>query len=230
MTNTTQPAGDAQATAAGPTPTAPRLGPIGQTVAFLICVGFPGLWTWAMPVSWLKIERQGETVSANAKVCLFFAIPYRSLAISGVTDVGTRASIRNTSNTTPRKGSPAEDEHFLVLRGDDDQTIEFPVAASSRSSLQEKTQAFLHDPHAAELSFFAVSSWAGSVFGGGVLSLLTVAYLFNAFVLLIQAVQRRCGVAPKNLFFAERPESESAVPPSADPCHDSKSQSEKLPP
>lgn len=193
-------------------PPQPGLGAIGQFIAFVVCVGFPGFWTLAMPVSWVKFERHGTSVSANAKVCLFFVVPYRNLSVTGVSEIGTRASVHNTSNTTPRRGSLPEDNHFLVIQGDNAKVIEFPVADSSHSSLREKVQTFLEDPQATELKFFAVSHWIGSIFGGGVLSLLTLLYLCNAVVLLIQAVQRRCGVEPQNLFFAVQPETKLETP------------------
>ena len=158
-----------------------------------------------VPVSWVTLERHGEQVSAKAKVCLFFVVPYRNLTATGVTEVGTRISFPNTSNTTPRKGSPPDDEHFLIFRGDNGQSIEFPVADSSQDSLREKSAAFLQDPQATRLKFFAVSSWPLCIVGG-FLSLLTLVYFLNAAVPLIHAVQRRCGVPPEKLFCAVSPE------------------------
>ena len=182
-----------------------EFGCLGHVLAFAICVGLPGFWTLAVPVSWVTLERHGEQVSAKAKVCLFFVVPYRNLTATGVTEVGTRISFPNTSNTTPRKGSPPDDEHFLIFRGDNGQSIEFPVADSSQDSLREKSAAFLQDPQATRLKFFAVSSWPLSIVGG-FLSLLTLVYFLNAAVPLIHAVQRRCGVPPEKLFCAVSPE------------------------
>ncbi len=208
--DTPQPANEVtiQPTLPGPQPT--RMGPVGQFIAFLICVGFPGLWTLASPVSWVKFERQGESVSARAKVCLFFVIPYRSLSVSGIREVETRASIQNTSNTTPRKGSRPDDQRYLVLRGDGDQVMEFPVADSSMESVLEQTRTFVQDSQATELKYAVVSHWGMTIFGSVPLSLLTLLYVLNAIVLLIQAVQRRCGVPPEKLFFAVTPEEASA--------------------
>lgn len=202
--DTPQPTNEATTPLAKPSPPQSRMGPIGQVVAFLICVGFPGLWTLAMPVSWVRFERQGERVSAHARVCLFFVIPYRNLSVSGIHNVETRASTHNTSGTTPRK-SPPDAQRYLVLSGDDDQTVEFPVADASIDSIREQTQAFLEDSQATELKYVVVSHWIMSVFAGGALCLLTLLYVLNALVLLIQAVQRRRGVAPENLFFAVKP-------------------------
>ncbi len=208
--NTPQPTNEATTQVVPPSPQHSRMGPVGQVIAFLICVGFPGLWTLASPVSWVKFERQGESVSARAKVCLFFVIPYRSLSASGIKEVETRASIQNTSNTTPRKGSRPDDQRYLVLRGDGDQVMEFPVADSSMESVLEQTRTFVQDSQATELKYAVVSHWGMTIFGSVPLSLLTLLYILNALVLLIQAVQRRCGVPPEKLFFAVTPEEASA--------------------
>lgn len=208
--DTPHPTNEATIQVASSSPQPSRMGPVGQVIAFLICVGFPGLWTLASPVSWVKFERQGESVSASAKVCLFFVIPYRSLSVSGIHGVETRSSIHNTSNTTPRKGSRPDDQRYLVLRGDGDQVMEFPVADSSIQSVDEQTRTFVQDSPATELKYVVVSQLPMSIFVGVPLSLLTLLYILNAIVLLIQAVQRRCGVAPENLFFAVKPEDATA--------------------
>lgn len=208
--DTPQPSNEATTPPAPSAPQPTRIGPVGQFIAFLICVGFPGLWTLASPVSWVKLERQGESVSGSAKVCLFLVIPYRSLSVSGVREVETRASIPNTSNTTPRKGSRPDDQRYLVLRGDGDQVMEFPVADSSIQSVSEQTRTFVQDSTAPELKYVVVSNWPMSIFVGGGLCLLTLLYVLNAIVLLIQAVQRRCGVPPEKLFFAVKPEEVTA--------------------
>lgn len=208
--DTAQPNDEATTQPAPPSPQQSRMGPVGQFVAFLICVGFPGLWTLASPVSWVKLERQGESVSASAKVCLFFVIPYRSLSVSGIKEVETRASIQNTSNTTPRKGSRPDDQRYLVLRGDGDQVMELPVADSSIQSVSEQTRTFVQDSTVPELKYVVVSHWGMTLFGSVPLSLLTLLYVLNAIVLLIQAVQRRCGVPPEKLFFAVTPDEATA--------------------
>lgn len=165
-----------------------------HAIGILIFVGFPALWTMAMPVSWVRFERQDERVSMRARVCLLLVVPYRFVTLAHVVDVTT-----STVDPTPASGrlsTTAVSEHFLVVRGAPDATASIPVAASSRESLRARVEAFLQDPAAAQLSFFVPSHWGASVFGGGALCLLTVFYLFNAVDLWIHRRRQARSPAP----------------------------------
>lgn len=154
----------------------PRLGK--HVRGLLVFIGFPALWTMAKPVSWVRFEREAGRVSVNTRICLLFVVPYSRVTLDEVTDVST-----DTIAPTPRSGSlstTAVSEHFLVLQEASGRTSAIPVAASSRDQLRQRVQTFLQDSQATELSFFAPSNWGLAVFGGGVLSLLPVFYIFNA--------------------------------------------------
>lgn len=149
-----------------------------HVLGILVFVGFPALWTMAMPVSWVRFERDAGRVSVNARICLLFVVPYTRVTLDEVTDVST-----DTIAPTPRSGSlstTAANEYFLVLLEASGQTATIPVAASSREPLRLRVQSFLQDSQATELSFFAPSNWGLAVFGGGVLSMLPLFYVFNA--------------------------------------------------
>lgn len=179
-------------TPSAPGPFVASVEPVSLTrhlIAILIFVGFPALWTMALPVSWVRFERQAGVVSASARVCLFFVVPYRHVALADVREVTT-----SSVDPTPASGrlsTTAASEYFLVLTGASERTATIPVAESSAESLRARVQAYLEDSQASELSFFVPSNWGLAVFGGGVLSLLTVFYVFNAVDLFIHRRRMR---------------------------------------
>lgn len=181
---------------------------IHQLLAFGLFVGFPALFTAIAPVSWVHLERRDGQVQATARVCLLFVVPYKTMRVSPVTEIGDRF-VAGTTTRTRQPGrdklTTSEDEGFLVLRGEN-QTAEVPVTPFNLDSVLERVDGFLHDPQAQELRLFVVANWKFSVFGGGLISLLTVFYV--AIIVLglvwkfVQAIQALLGVPPESRWLA----------------------------
>jgi hypothetical protein len=170
-----------------------------QIFALLICFGIPALVTGLAPVSWVKLERHGDRVSAQARVCLYFFIPYKTYTIDPVVGVGrdfkggsTRVERRNGRNEKIQ----SEDQGFLVIKGEN-QEAPVPVTPFNLDSVLERSNAFLKNPQATDLKMFVVANWKFSVFCGGLAMLLPL-ILIGCFVYALgQGVMRRLGIGKK---------------------------------
>ncbi|QIF00063.1 hypothetical protein [Roseimicrobium sp. ORNL1] len=150
-----------------------------QFFALLVCLGIPALVTALAPVSWVRFERHGERVTAHARTCLYFVIPFKTATIDPVVGVGrdfkggsTRTERRNGRN----EKVTSEDQGFLVIKGEN-QEFAVPVTPFNLDSVLERSNAFLKDPKATELSMFVVANWKFSVFCGGLAMLLPLILL-----------------------------------------------------
>jgi hypothetical protein len=155
---------------------------LGHAIAWFFCIGFPAIVTAIAPVSWLKYERHGDRVTAQAKTCLLFVVPYKTVTVDPVIGFGNRT--KNGSVKVYRRQSTGryddrvktEDQGFLSIQGPD-QTAEVSITPVDLPSVVEKSNAFLKDPQATELRQFVVANWKFSVFGGAFVSSLLVLYL-----------------------------------------------------
>lgn len=170
-----------------------------QLFGLLVCVGFPAMVTAIAPVSWVKFHREGGSVTATAKTCLLFIVPFRTAVVDAAAHVGRR-DVGGTY-TRHRRGSgqrdvynKSEDEGFLVIEGAS-QSAEVPVTPHNLKSVIEKSQAFLDDPQAAELKMFVVANWKFSVIAGGLVSLLTVLYVAGVLIAAGKGLLRLLGIA-----------------------------------
>lgn len=168
---------------------------VSQAFVFVFCVLLPGLLTATVPVSWVKFERQGERVTARAQVCLFFVVPYKTMTVDPVEGIddrfvgGTESRERRSGSRQQDRVTKSEDQAFLVIRGDD-QTAEVPVTPVDIKTVIERSEAFLKDPQATELKLFVVANWKFGVIGGGLMSLLTVLYVFGVVCWFFSSIYR----------------------------------------
>lgn len=156
-----------------------------QVFALLVCFGVPALVTAMAPVAWVKFERHGERVSAQAKVCLYFVIPFKTFTIEPVTEVGR--DFKGGSTRTERRNGrvekhESEDQGFLVIKGaSEGQEAVVPVTPFNLDSVLERSKTFLADPQATQLKMFVVANWKFSVLCGG-LAMLMPLLLVGCFV------------------------------------------------
>lgn len=170
---------------------------IPQLIAFVVCVGAPGFLTAMVPVSWLKFERQGDQVTAQAKVCVFFIIPYRTETVAPVVGVSDREKSGSTTRhrrTGTDHYTQAEDKGYLTIEGPD-HSAEVLVSPHDLKSVMEKVTAFLKDPQSTELKMYVVANWKFGVIAGGLLSLLTVIWVIGVSGSLVLMVLRPLGLA-----------------------------------
>jgi hypothetical protein len=150
-----------------------------QLLALALFVGFPALVTAIAPVSWVKFERRDGQVSATARVCLLFVLPYKTMRVSPVLGIGDRfvgGTVTRTNRVGRDRATKSEDEGFLVIHGDG-QVAEVPVTPFNLKSVVQRSTDFLEDQQATELKLFLVANWKFSVVMGGLISLLTLLYV-----------------------------------------------------
>lgn len=170
---------------------------IPQLIAFVVCVGAPGFLTAMVPVSWLKFERKGDRVTAQAKVCVFFIIPYRTEHVAPVVAVSDReksGSVTRHRRTGTDRYTQAEDQGYLTIEGPD-HSAEVLVSPHDLKSVMEKVTAFLKDSQPKELKLYVVANWKFGVIAGGLLSLLTVIWVIGVSISLVLMVLRPLGLA-----------------------------------
>lgn len=166
---------------------------LGHCIAFLFCVLFPGFVTAVAPVSWISFVRDGEKVVAKSKICTLFFIPYQIKTIDPVVGVGDRfVAGKFERRAGERDRVRTEDEAFLLIHGESD-TAKVPVSPVNIKSVTQRSQAFLEDKQATHLNLFVVANWKFSIFGGGLVSLLTVLYVVGIVLSIFQGVRRLFG-------------------------------------
>ncbi len=172
---------------------------ISQIIGFVFCIGMPAAVTAIAPVSWIKFQRQGDRVTAEAKTCLLFVIPYKTARIDPVLGFGDRTNNGTLTRSRRSGGSDhyvrSEAEGFLAIQGKDD-AVEIPVTPYNLKSVLEKSEAFLKDPKSTDLRLFVVANWKFSVIAGGLVSLFTVLYVVGV-VLSIGKLILRLAVPKK---------------------------------
>jgi len=165
----------------------PRLTWSGALFGAIFCVGFPAFCTFVAPVSYLHLTRSDTSVTAEARTCLLFFVPFRVQRIEGVCEVDDRfhAGEYAKSDDGSRRRVKAEDESFLILRSEHD-SLELSVSPASIEGRIDRVEAFLNDAAAVELNLLCVSNWKFAVLAGIPMSMLTVLYLWGLFLALIR--------------------------------------------
>ena len=162
---------------------------ITQSIAFVFCVLFPAFLTAVAPVSWISFQRQGDKVLATSRTCTLFFIPYHVQTIDPVVGVGDH-SISGTSSrrTGSRESVKSEDQAFLMINGEGEQVAKVAVSPVNIESVKERAEAFLKDSRSTKLNLFVVANWKFGIFGGGLISLLTVLYVVGVTLAIFQAI------------------------------------------
>ena len=170
-----------------------------QIFVLVVCIGVPALVTAIAPVSWLKFERNGQQVVAQAKTCLLFIIPYKTRMVESVTAIDSRiktGSVTRHRRSGPDKYTKSEDEGFLIIKGAN-QTAEVSVDPNDLESVTEKVNDFLQDKEEQELKLFVADHWTFSVIVGGIASLLTILYIGGLCYGSIRGILRLLGLVRK---------------------------------
>lgn len=162
---------------------------IGQSIAFVFCVFFPAFLTAVAPVSWISFQRQGDKVIATSKTCALFFIPYQVKTIDPVVGVGDHfISGTYSRRTGNRESVKSEDQAFLMIHGEGEQAAKVAVSPVNIKSVTERAEAFLKDPNSTKLNLFVVANWKFGIFGGGLISLLTVLYVVGVTLAIFQGI------------------------------------------
>ena len=179
-----------------------------QVLAILIFVGIPALVTAIAPVSWIKFERQNGQVTATAKTCLLFFVPYKTATVSPVIGIGDRVhagQVNRHRRPGPDRQVKAEDEGFLAIHGNDT-SAEVQVSPASLKAVVDQVDTFLKNDQAPELRLFVVTNWKFSIIGGGLISLLTVLYVVGVtceiLTRIVHVFQWGMGIPPEKWLFA----------------------------
>ena len=173
-----------------PGPTAvsppPKYGLFEFVVGGLFCIGFPGLLTAFVPVSWIDLQRVDDHVHATTRTCVFFYIPYKTQQLADVATVSTTFQAGTISRERNGNKQPTESESMgtVELHGPpsgviDGEMIAVAVSPASTQEVEAKINAFLADPQQKELSLFTVANWKFGIIFAIPLCLLTVLYVYG---------------------------------------------------
>ena len=174
----------------------PKYGLFEFVVGGLFCIGFPGIWTAFVPVSWIELQRVDGHVHATTQTCVFFYFPYKTQELADVASVSTTFKEGQISrersgnnNSTKKSESMGTVQLHGPSRGDaEGEMIAVAVSPASNKQVEAKINAFLADPQQKELSQFTVANWKFGIIFAIPLCLLTVLFVFGWTVHLLQAI------------------------------------------
>ena len=156
-------------------------------MGMIFCIGMPAAITAMAPVTYLRISRQGDLVSAHSQTCLLFVIPFVTQTLENVIEVksevqaGEMVEDRNEAPSATNRVIQAEDTGWLILANQDKQ-LKILVSPTDLENYQRDVRDFINaDVNAGEIKSqlrkFCVANWKASVFAGVPLTLLTVLFL-----------------------------------------------------
>lgn len=156
-------------------------------LGILFCIGMPAAITAMAPVTYLRLSRQGDLVSAHSQTCLLFVIPFHTQSLENVTELksevhaGEMVEVHDDGSSANNRMTRSEDEGWLILANHDEH-LKIPVSPANletyRRDVRDFLEAELNNPQAkSELRMFCVANWKASVFAGVPLTLLTVLFV-----------------------------------------------------
>lgn len=173
----------------------PRFGVFEFVVGAVFCVGFPGLVTAMVPVSWLEFHRLDHRVDVETRTCAFFVVPYRTQQLAGVRSVSTAFRQGDLRHRRPGDNKRGREEsegtvrlHGPLVNGEDGTSISVSVSPASYKSVEAQIQKFLADPQQQNLTLFTVANWKFGVLFAIPLCLLTVLFVVGWSIWLARAV------------------------------------------
>ena len=170
----------------------------GHAILILGCVLFPAFVTAIVPLSITRFTRDGGQIHATVSKHLLFVIPYRQIEVRNVIRVndafqgGTKIeqTSRRPGSSPTSSAVSSEDEAFLVIEGAAS-TAKVEVSPVNIRNVVEKTRDFLKNSRQPDLRLVTVANWKFGVFGGGLLSLLTLFYLYIIVDSTVRSVWKR---------------------------------------
>ncbi len=160
-------------------------------IVFLICIAFPGLVTALAPASWISLKRDGQSVKATMRTCVFFIVPYRVQTVEHVMAFDSREKGgetrrerrygRDTGNSIHVDG-----EGYLQVIGREDSLAEVSVSPASLPRVVEICTDFLDAAQPTTKRIFVISNWKFGGIMGGVLTCFTALYVVGYSLTLSQ--------------------------------------------
>jgi hypothetical protein len=161
----------------------------GHAILLIFCVGLPVIFTAVAPLSVVHLWREGAVVNATVSKRLLFIIPFSRAMIRDVQSVGNQfvagSSERRRTTGSGSRTAKTEDTAFLEIEGADG-VAKVEVSPVNIKSVKKKAEAFIEDPAQSSLSFAVIANWKFGVIAGGILSLLTVIYVYAMLSSLIR--------------------------------------------
>ena len=172
---------------------------ITQLICIVLFLIVPVLVTAVLPATWITLERSTDgRVSATARTCVLFVIPWRTQRVADVTEVETKTirhdrslSRRSGGYNRPDKGSVQQDgEDELSLLGRDAR-LAVSISPASSDSARTKVQAFLDDVSQRHMWVFALANWKFGLGFCGLLTLISWLYIIGSTLAVLRFLTRK---------------------------------------
>jgi hypothetical protein len=155
----------------------------GHFIFFLFGVAFPSFITAIVPVSVTHFHRDGDGIRADVRKNLLFVVPYSYRTVHDVVSVNDTfqagTSTRSRSSSGSSSVTTSEDQAFLVIEGREPaETVKVDVSPVNIESVLEKARTFMEDSQQPHLRLVTIANWKFGVVAGGLVSLLTLLYLY----------------------------------------------------
>jgi hypothetical protein len=172
---------------------------ITQIICVVLFIIVPVLVTAMLPTSWISLKRDKEDrVSATARTCVLFVIPWRTQQVADVSRVEShtlhsdRSETRRYLNSSrPDKGTTHVDGvDELTVKGKDG-TLAVSISPASTARVKGNVQAFLLDHSQRETRLFVTANWKFCLSFGLPLTLLTLLYIGGSTVAVARTLIRK---------------------------------------
>ncbi len=175
---------------------------ITQLICVVLFIIVPVLVTAMLPASWITLERGADgRVSATARTCVLFCIPWRTQRVAEVTEVEAK-TIRSDRSVSRRSGSYSRpDKGYIHQDGEDELSLlgrngnlTVSISPASSDAARTKVQAFLNDTTQQHVWMFTLPNWKFGLGFCGLFALFSWLYLIGSTLAMLRFLTRQLRV------------------------------------
>ena len=177
---------------------------ITQLIRIVLFIIVPVLLTAMLPASWISLERGADgRVSATARTCVLFFIPWRTQRVADATSVEAKTrvsdrsvSYRSSSNSRSSRGTVHQDgEDELSVLGLEGK-FSIPISPASSEATKAKVQAFLDDDSQRNTWMFTIPNWKFGLGFCGLFALFSWLYIIGSTLAIVRFLTRKLRGTP----------------------------------
>jgi hypothetical protein len=172
---------------------------ITQLICVVLFIIVPVLVTAALPATWVTLERSAEgRVSATARTCVLFVIPWRTQHVADVSEVEAK-TIRSDRTVSRRSSSYTQSNRGLIHQDGEDElsvlgregNLTVSISPASSDAARTKVQAFLDDASQHHSWTFTIPNWKFGLGFCGPFTLFSWLYIIGSTLAILRFFTRK---------------------------------------
>jgi hypothetical protein len=172
---------------------------ITQLICVVLFIIVPVLLTALLPASWVTLNRGADgRVSATARTCVLFFIPWRTQHVADVTEVEA-TSLRKDRSVARRTGSLNRPDKGIIHQDGEDElsvlgrdgNLAVSISPASSAAAKTKVQAFLGDASQHHAWVFAIGNWKFGLGFCGLFALFSWLYIIGSTLAILRFLTRK---------------------------------------